>query len=57
VLREGVWQTMRSPEFLADADKLRIDIEPMNAEETGRTANRIFETPDAVARIKSMVTR
>ena len=57
VLRQAVWQAMRSAEFLAEVEKLRMDIEPMNAEETTRTANRIFETPpEAVARIKSMVT-
>jgi len=45
VLRRGTWLTMKDPEFLEDAKKLSIDIEPMDADETTRTANRIFETP------------
>jgi tripartite-type tricarboxylate transporter receptor subunit TctC len=56
VLRQAIWQTMKDPDFLAEAKKLRIDIEPMTADETTRNANRIFETPAAaVARIKSTV--
>jgi tripartite-type tricarboxylate transporter receptor subunit TctC len=56
VLRRGTSLTMKDPEFLEDAKKLSIDIEPMDADETTRTANRIFETPaDAVARIKSTI--
>jgi tripartite-type tricarboxylate transporter receptor subunit TctC len=55
-LRQGIWAAMKDPEFLEDAKKLSIDIEPMDAEETTRTANRIFETPaEAVARIKSTI--
>ena len=57
-LRQAMAQTLRDPEFLADAKTLHIDIEPMDADETTKTANRIFETPaDAVARIKSTIAR
>jgi tripartite-type tricarboxylate transporter receptor subunit TctC len=58
VLRQAMAQTLRDLEFLADAKKLHIDIEPMDADETTKTANRIFETPaEAVAHIKSMIAR
>jgi tripartite-type tricarboxylate transporter receptor subunit TctC len=57
-LRQAMARTMQDPEFLADAKKLHIDIEPMDADETTKTANRIFETPEAaVARIKSTIAR
>lgn len=55
VLRQAMQQTLKDPEFLADAKKLHIDIEPMEADETTRIAERIFETPaEAVARIKTI---
>jgi tripartite-type tricarboxylate transporter receptor subunit TctC len=58
VLRQAMAQTLRDADFLADAKKLHIEIEPMDADETSKTASRIFETPaEAVARIKSTIAR
>jgi tripartite-type tricarboxylate transporter receptor subunit TctC len=48
VLRQATAQTMRDPDFLADAKKLDIDIAPMTAEETQVAVDRLFATPPAV---------
>ena len=51
-------QAMKDPEFLEDVKKLNFDIEPMDAEETAKVANRLFETPaEAVAKIRATVAR
>jgi tripartite-type tricarboxylate transporter receptor subunit TctC len=48
VLRDAVFKTMQDPDFLADAKKLEVDIEPMNAADTKATVERLFATPPAV---------
>jgi len=48
VLRAAVFRTMQDPDFLADARKLEIDIEPMNAADTKAMVERLFATPPAV---------
>lgn len=54
ILRKAMMAAMRDPEFLAEANRLRIDIEAMDAEETSRIASRMFTvSPAAVARIKA----
>jgi tripartite-type tricarboxylate transporter receptor subunit TctC len=56
VLRSAVFKTMHDPDFLADARKLGIDIEPMNAADTKATVERLFATPPAVvARIEDVL--
>jgi tripartite-type tricarboxylate transporter receptor subunit TctC len=58
ILRKATLQTMKDPEFLADAKKLNLDIEAMDAEETTRVANQLFATPEAaVARIRATVAQ
>lgn len=53
VLRTAVSQTMADPDFLADAKKLEIDIEPMSAADTKATIERLYATPpDVVRRIE-----
>jgi tripartite-type tricarboxylate transporter receptor subunit TctC len=47
-LRNAVARTMQDPDFLADAKRLEIDIEPMNAAGTKATVDRLFATPTAV---------
>ena len=57
VLRNAVSETMKDPEFLQDARKLDIDIEPMNAEETAKMVDQLFATPPAVvARIEAALS-
>jgi hypothetical protein len=44
---------MHDPDFLADARRLEIDVEPMNAADTKIMVERLFATPPAVvARIE-----
>jgi len=58
VLREAVAKTMRDPDFLADTEKLKIDIAPMSAEETQAAVDQLFATPPAVVtRIEKALTR
>jgi tripartite-type tricarboxylate transporter receptor subunit TctC len=54
VLRSAVLKTMHDPDFLADAKRLEIDVEPMNAADTRAMVERLFATPPAVvARIEA----
>jgi tripartite-type tricarboxylate transporter receptor subunit TctC len=48
VLRSAVSRTMQDADFLADAKKLEIDIEPTSAADTKATVERLFATPPAV---------
>jgi tripartite-type tricarboxylate transporter receptor subunit TctC len=48
VLRSAVSRTMQDPDFLADAKKLEIDVEPMSAADTKAMVERLFATPSAV---------
>lgn len=48
VLRDAVSRTMRDADFQADAKRLQIDIEPMDAQQTAAMVNRLFATPAAV---------
>jgi tripartite-type tricarboxylate transporter receptor subunit TctC len=48
VLRSAVLKTMQDPDFLADAKRLEIDVEPMNAADTKAMVERLFATPPAV---------
>jgi tripartite-type tricarboxylate transporter receptor subunit TctC len=48
VLRAAVFKTMRDSDFLVDAKKLEIDVEPMNAADTKAMVERLFATPPAV---------
>ena len=58
ILRKATLETMKDPEFVADAKKLNLDIEPMDAAETAKVANQLFATPEAaVARIRATVAQ
>jgi hypothetical protein len=49
---------MKDADFLEDARKLDIDIEPMGADETQATVDRLFATPAAaVARIEAALAQ
>ena len=53
VLRSAALKTMHDPDCLADAKRLEIDVEPMNAADTRAMVERLFATPPAVvARIE-----
>jgi tripartite-type tricarboxylate transporter receptor subunit TctC len=44
-LREAFQQMVRSPEVAADAAKLRIIVDPMNAAETAEVFREVLSTP------------
>jgi hypothetical protein len=49
---------MKDADFLEEARKLDIDIEPMGADETQATVDRLFATPPAaVARIEAALAQ
>ena len=55
-LRRAFEATMRDPEFLAEAAKGQMEIEPMSGEEAQKVADSIVNTPPAVvARAKAIL--
>ena len=48
VLRKAFSDTMKDPEFIADAKKSRLGIDAMTGDELGQTVGRLFRTPPAV---------
>jgi tripartite-type tricarboxylate transporter receptor subunit TctC len=56
ILREAFSAVLRDPEFLADAEKLRIDITPQAGEDIQQVVERLYSTPRAVVeRLKQIV--
>jgi tripartite-type tricarboxylate transporter receptor subunit TctC len=52
-LRRAFDATMKDPQFLAEADKAKMDISPMTGEESQKIADTIVNTtPDVIARAK-----
>jgi tripartite-type tricarboxylate transporter receptor subunit TctC len=47
-LRAALAQTLRDPGFLADAEKLKIDIAPMDAAATARMVDQLYATPQPI---------
>jgi tripartite-type tricarboxylate transporter receptor subunit TctC len=55
-LRKAFDETMRDPEFLADAEKMRISIAPLSGAEVQDLIQRLYATPKAlVDRAKSVI--
>jgi tripartite-type tricarboxylate transporter receptor subunit TctC len=53
-IRRAFDATMRDPEFLAEADKLKIEIDPMSGEQIAAMLEQIAKTPaDVVARVRA----
>jgi tripartite-type tricarboxylate transporter receptor subunit TctC len=48
ILRAAFTATMKDPEFLADAKKLKLEISPSSGEEVARMVTRFFSYPPAV---------
>src|SRR3984885_8547226 len=58
VLRNATQAAMKDADFRVEAAKLDIDIEPMGADETAATVDRLFATPPAaVARIEAALAQ
>ena len=57
LLRKAFTDTLKDPEFLADAKKSKLDLDPVNGEEVERTVNRLFQlSPSLVANLKDVLT-
>jgi tripartite-type tricarboxylate transporter receptor subunit TctC len=57
-LDKAIFATMRDKAFLAEADKLKIDIEPSNGTETAQVIDGLYAAPPAVVeRIKTALTQ
>ena len=53
-LRRAFDATMKDPAYLAEADKLKLEIDPMSGEELARMLEDIAKTPaDVVARVRT----
>ena len=45
---------MKDTDFLAEAEKLKIDVDPLTGEEVAALIGKLYETPqDVVARVRS----
>jgi tripartite-type tricarboxylate transporter receptor subunit TctC len=56
ILRKAFDETMRDPEFLADAEKLRISIAPLGGAEVEELVRKIYATPKVIAdRAKAVI--
>jgi tripartite-type tricarboxylate transporter receptor subunit TctC len=55
-LRRAFDATMRDPDFLAEAEKAQLDVDPMPGAEAQKIADSIVNTPpDVVARAKALL--
>ncbi len=53
-LRRAFDATMKDPAYLAEADKLKIDVEPLSGEAVGALVEQVYRTPaDSVARVRA----
>jgi hypothetical protein len=48
MLRAAFMKTMNDPAFLADAEKLKIEIQPTSGEEVEKIVKRFFSYPKTV---------
>ncbi len=56
ILREAYAKTMKDPEFLAEAKKLRLEVNPYIGEELQAKVNELLhQAPDIVARLKVLL--
>jgi tripartite-type tricarboxylate transporter receptor subunit TctC len=53
-LRRAFDATMKDPAYLAEADKLKIDVEPLSGEQVAALVDQVSRTdPDTVARVRA----
>jgi hypothetical protein len=56
-LRTAFDRTMKDPEFLAEAEKIGIEVAPMNGAEVDRLMKEIYATPaDLVAEARRVIS-
>jgi len=55
-LRKAFHDTMKDPEFLADAEKAKLDIEPITGEEMEKMVGKLFKlSPATVTKLKEIL--
>ena len=52
-LRKAFMDVMKDPEFLADAKRRRLEIDPVSGEEIEKLVNELYQTPVELARLTS----
>lgn len=56
ILQNSFMDTMKDPDFLADAKKSNLEIDPTSGEDTGKAINSLFQLePNLVAKMKSVL--
>ena len=56
VLRKAFADTMKDPQFLAEAEKARLDLSPLSGEELEETVRGIYDAePEVVAKLKEIL--
>ncbi len=57
-LRAAFDATMQDPDYLAEADKLKIDVDPLTGAELAAPVTQVSQTPaDTVARVRAALER
>jgi tripartite-type tricarboxylate transporter receptor subunit TctC len=56
ILRDAFNATMQDPQFVAEAQKLRLPISPKTGEEALKVVNEIYATPDDIVAAARKVT-
>jgi tripartite-type tricarboxylate transporter receptor subunit TctC len=53
-LRRAFDATMKDPAYLAEADRLKIEVDPLSGEEVAALVDQVFRTPaDTVTRVRA----
>ncbi len=56
ILQKALQETVKDPEFIAEADKAKIGLAPVTADEMKKTVDGIFKLePGLVAKLKSIL--
>jgi tripartite-type tricarboxylate transporter receptor subunit TctC len=57
LLRKAFMETLKDPEFLAEAEKSKLDIDPVSGEEVAKTVAQLFElSPTVIAKLKAALS-
>jgi tripartite-type tricarboxylate transporter receptor subunit TctC len=58
VLRKAFADTFKDPEFIADAQKAKLDLSPLNGEEFEKTVLEFYRAePEVVAKLKDILLK
>lgn len=58
ILRKAFTDTMKDPEFLADAEKSKLDLNPLTGEELEKSVHSIYlAEPEVVAKLKDILLK